>query len=146
MRLPSLNVSAFTVRVPTLNSHAETVWVTLKKPAASLAEIESVLAAGEGIEVFGRTLHTHAANRGGAEASRGSGVEASRSSGAAPATGSLDYPTQALASGEDPVYVGRVHRDPNEANTWMMWVVSDNLRKGAALNGIQIAEKIYGLR
>ena len=126
MRLPDVRVSAFTVRVPTLNSHAETVWVTLKKPAASLAEIESVLAAGAGLEVFGRTLKT------------GTNSKA--------ATSPLDYPTQSFASGEDPVYVGRVHKDPNDANTWMLWVVSDNLRKGAALNGIQIAEAMYNLK
>jgi aspartate-semialdehyde dehydrogenase len=117
MRLPDLKVSAFTVRVPTLNSHAETVWVSLKKPAASLGEVEATLASGQGLEVF------------------------KRSSNGAP----IDYPTQSAASGQDPVFVGRVHRDPNEPNTWMMWVVSDNLRKGAALNGIQIAEAIYGL-
>lgn len=158
MRLPSLRVSAFTVRVPTLNSHAETVWVTLKKPAASLNEIEGVLAAGDGIELFGRTMQNHAANHArsaGVASTRGNLTSALASAAAATSTsvssrssqsGPLDYPTQALASGEDPVYVGRVHRDPNEPNTWMMWVVSDNLRKGAALNGIQIAEKIYGLR
>lgn len=128
MRLPDVKVSAFTVRVPTLNSHAETVWVTLKKPAASLNEVESVLAAGEGVEVFGRTLK--AGTKGACVASNGP----------------KDYPTQAFASGQDPVYVGRVHKDPNDPNTWMMWVVSDNLRKGAALNGIQIAERMYGFK
>ncbi|MBV2168943.1 MAG: aspartate-semialdehyde dehydrogenase, partial [Bdellovibrio sp.] len=46
-------------------------------------------------------------------------------------------------SGKDPVYVGRIHRDPENPKMWLMWVVSDNIRKGAALNGIQIAEKIF---
>ena len=53
------------------------------------------------------------------------------------------YPLARDVSGKDPVYVGRVHRDPENPKMWLMWVVSDNIRKGAALNGIQIAEKIF---
>ncbi|MEN0057904.1 MAG: aspartate-semialdehyde dehydrogenase [Bdellovibrio sp.] len=53
------------------------------------------------------------------------------------------YPLARDVSGKDPVYVGRVHCDPENPKMWMMWVVSDNIRKGAALNGIQIAEKIF---
>ncbi|MGE0633130.1 MAG: aspartate-semialdehyde dehydrogenase [Pseudobdellovibrionaceae bacterium] len=53
------------------------------------------------------------------------------------------YPTPRAKSGEDPVYVGRIHRDPTQQNLWQMWVVSDNLRKGAALNGVQIAERLF---
>lgn len=55
------------------------------------------------------------------------------------------YPTALMASGEDPVYVGRIHRDMFDPKTWMMWVVSDNIRKGAALNGTHIAERLFGL-
>jgi aspartate-semialdehyde dehydrogenase len=54
------------------------------------------------------------------------------------------YPLNSTASGQDPVFVGRIHQDPNDPKTWLMWVVSDNIRKGAALNGIQIAEQIFG--
>jgi aspartate-semialdehyde dehydrogenase len=50
------------------------------------------------------------------------------------------YATPKQVSGQDPVYVGRIHQDLNDKKTWMMWIVSDNIRKGAALNGIQIAE------
>ncbi|MNT84993.1 Aspartate-semialdehyde dehydrogenase [compost metagenome] len=53
------------------------------------------------------------------------------------------YPMARDVSGKDPVYVGRIHRDPENPLLWLMWVVSDNVRKGAALNGIQIAEKIF---
>ncbi len=53
------------------------------------------------------------------------------------------YPLARDVSGKDPVYVGRIHRDSEDAKLWMMWVVSDNIRKGAALNGIQIAERIF---
>jgi len=44
------------------------------------------------------------------------------------------------ASGHDEVFVGRIRRDITNPNGLDMWVVSDNLRKGAALNAIQIAE------
>lgn len=114
LRLPKLPVSAFTVRVPTLNGHAEAVWATLEKPATSPAELLSTLAEGKGIELTD------------------------------PAKGPV-YPTQKIASGRNPVFVGRVHRDPNDERTWLMWVVADNLRKGAALNGIQIAEHIFDI-
>jgi aspartate-semialdehyde dehydrogenase len=46
------------------------------------------------------------------------------------------------ASGKDPVLVGRVRSDQSQANTFDMWVVGDQVRKGAALNAIQIAEKL----
>jgi aspartate-semialdehyde dehydrogenase len=53
------------------------------------------------------------------------------------------YPLATTTNGQGPVYVGRVHQDPEDAQTWLMWIVSDNLRKGAALNGLQIAERIF---
>jgi aspartate-semialdehyde dehydrogenase len=55
------------------------------------------------------------------------------------------YPTAEKMDGKDPVAVGRIHQDLDDPQTWLMWVVSDNLRKGAALNGIQIAERIFDL-
>lgn len=50
------------------------------------------------------------------------------------------YPMPIYAEGKDEVFVGRIRRDFSQANTLNMWVVSDNLRKGAATNAIQIAE------
>jgi len=50
------------------------------------------------------------------------------------------YPLQVHASGEDQTYVGRIRRDSTVENGLNLWVVSDNLRKGAALNAVQIAE------
>ena len=50
------------------------------------------------------------------------------------------YVTPAEASGEDAVYVSRIRRDPTVPNGLSLWVVADNLRKGAALNAVQIAE------
>ena len=50
------------------------------------------------------------------------------------------YPMPLNAHDKDAVYVGRIRRDESQANTLNMWIVSDNLRKGAATNAIQIAE------
>lgn len=113
MRAPEIRISAFTVRVPTLNAHAEAVWVTLKKQV-SREEILKILEQAPGLVVQDEPLE---------------GV----------------YPLQRHASGEDPVFVGRIHQDLDEPRMWLMWVVSDNLRKGAALNGIQIAERIFDI-
>lgn len=109
LNAPELPVSAFTVRVPTFNAHAETVWVTLGQ-AATKSEVVGALRSQTGLVV-------------------------------ADQDGS--YPMMKDASGTDPVYVGRVHQDLHNPKTWMMWVVADNIRKGAALNGIQIAERIF---
>ncbi len=49
-------------------------------------------------------------------------------------------PTPRDAAGADAVYVGRIRRDPSVPNGLAMWIVADNLRKGAATNGVQIAE------
>jgi aspartate-semialdehyde dehydrogenase len=58
------------------------------------------------------------------------------------APGARAYPTAFSASGQDPVYVGRIRRDSSVENALNMWIVSDNLRKGAALNAVQIAEAL----
>lgn len=110
MALPHLIVSAFTVRVPSLNSHSEAVWVTLDK-AVSREEITSSLYSGSGLQY----------------------VEQREPS---------EYPTAQWASGQNPVFVGRLHQDLHDPHTWLMWIVADNILKGAALNGIQIAERL----
>ena len=51
------------------------------------------------------------------------------------------YPTPAEVAGKDDVYVGRIRRDPSTRNGIALWIVSDNLRKGAALNAVQVAER-----
>ena len=50
------------------------------------------------------------------------------------------YPMPLMAEGKDDVFVGRLRRDFTTDNALNMWVVSDNLRKGAATNTVQIAE------
>lgn len=108
-----LKISAFTVRVPALNSHSETVWVTLKKEV-NRDQIISSLRQFPGLVVLDDPTRSV-------------------------------YPTPRDVSGEDPVYIGRIHRDTENKYLWLMWVVSDNLKKGAALNGIQIAERIFDI-
>ncbi len=107
LSLPNLNISAFTVRIPALNSHSEAVWVTLKKEVTK-AEFTNALGNFEGLAVIDD-----------------------------------DYPTPLEVSGEEPVFVGRIHQDRHNKKRWLMWVVSDNLKKGAALNGLQIAERLF---
>jgi len=52
------------------------------------------------------------------------------------------YPLAVMATGKDDTFVGRIREDESIANGINMWVVADNLRKGAALNAVQIAEKL----
>ncbi len=56
---------------------------------------------------------------------------------------SNDYPTPRKAKKTDPVYVGRIRRDKSVGNGLYLWIVADNIRKGAATNAVQIAKFIY---
>jgi len=74
--------------------------------------------------------------------------EARRILAQAPAVKVLDdpaislYPQPWSAAGTDEVFVGRLHRDASHPNGLVMWIVADNVRKGAALNAVQIAEEM----
>jgi aspartate-semialdehyde dehydrogenase len=57
-----------------------------------------------------------------------------------------DVPTPLQAAGQDPTYVGRIRRDPTSPNGLALFCVGDNLRKGAALNAVQIAEELLARR
>ena len=57
----------------------------------------------------------------------------------------LRYPLAADAAGKDDVFVGRIRLDLGRPNALLFWCVSDNLRKGAATNAVQIAEKLLEL-
>ena len=113
MRHQQMKVSAFTVRVPVLNAHAEAVWVTFDK-SATQAEVTRTLEHAPGLVLQD---------------------EAKKSV----------YPQQYQASGTNPVYVGRIHQDLDDPKTWLMWIVADNIRKGAALNGLQIAYRLFDI-
>ena len=56
------------------------------------------------------------------------------------------YTMPIYAEGKDEVFVGRIRRDPSQPNTLNCWIVSDNLRKGAATNAIQIAEYLFKMK
>ncbi len=64
--------------------------------------------------------------------------------GSAPGVVVCDVPNPLEATGQDPVFVGRVRRDPTAESGLALFVVGDNLRKGAALNAVQIAEVLLG--
>jgi len=66
--------------------------------------------------------------------------------GAAPSVRLEDFPTPGLAAGGDEALVGRIRRDPAAENGLSLFIACDNLRKGAALNGIQIAELVLAQR
>lgn len=51
-----------------------------------------------------------------------------------------DYPMPLFIAGKDPVYVGRIRKDITNPNGLTFWTVSDQIKKGAALNAVQIAE------
>jgi aspartate-semialdehyde dehydrogenase len=53
------------------------------------------------------------------------------------------YPLATLATGHDEVFVGRIRRDPGHERALDMWIVADNLRKGAATNAVQLAELLH---
>jgi len=54
------------------------------------------------------------------------------------------YPMPMDAHDKDEVFVGRIRRDETQDKTLNMWIVSDNLRKGAATNAVQVAEYLLG--
>jgi len=56
------------------------------------------------------------------------------------------YPMPILSKDKDEVFVGRIRKDYSQTNTVNMWIVSDNLRKGAATNAVQIAELVVRLK
>jgi len=58
----------------------------------------------------------------------------------APGVTLQDVPTPLNSAGRDDVFVGRIRRDESHPRAFSMWIVSDNLRKGAATNAVQIAE------
>jgi aspartate-semialdehyde dehydrogenase len=64
----------------------------------------------------------------------------------APGVALEDVPTPLRATGRDEVFVGRIRRDESHPRALWMWIVGDNLRKGAATNAVQIAELVVGAR
>jgi aspartate-semialdehyde dehydrogenase len=73
-------------------------------------------------------------------------VEATQILSTAPGVVLAEVPTPLMAAGADPTYVGRIRRDPTVPHGLTLFVSGDNLRKGAALNAVQIAELVVAER
>ena len=100
--------SAMCVRVSSLRSHSESVWIETERPI-SVEEAQQALAAAPGV-----TLKDDPSN--------------------------LVYPMPLETAGHDDVYVGRVRKDISDENGLTFWLSGDQIRKGAALNAVQIGE------
>ena len=100
--------SAMCVRVSSLRSHSESVWIETERPI-SVEEARQAIAAAPGC-----TLKDDPSN--------------------------LVYPMPLETAGKDDVYVGRIRKDLADENGLTFWLSGDQIRKGAALNAVQIAE------
>ena len=109
-------VSATCVRVPSLRAHSEALWVEPENPLTP-DQVRNALANAEGVQVMdnpelaGKSINNQ-----------------------------LPYPMPLYLSGTDDVYVGRIRKDLANENGITFWCVGDQIRKGAALNAVQIAE------
>lgn len=103
-----VETSAMCVRVPSLRSHSESIWVETERPV-SVEEAREAFAAGEGLVLMDNPEKK-------------------------------EYPMPLFLAGKDPVYVGRIRKDLANPKGLTFWIVSDQIRKGAALNAVQIAE------
>ena len=103
-----VNCSAMCVRVPSLRSHSESIWIETEKPI-SVEQAQKAFSEGEGLQ-----LMDDPANK--------------------------IYPMPLFLAGKDDVYVGRVRKDLANENGLTFWIVGDQIKKGAALNAVQIAE------
>ncbi len=111
-----IRVSATCVRVPTLRAHSEAVWVQTSEPLP-IERIKDAIAHADGCELIDNlSLCGH------------------------PAEDGLPYPMPLFRSGLDKVAVGRLRKDLADDNAFTFFCVGDQIRKGAALNAIQIAE------
>lgn len=103
-----VETSATCVRVPSLRSHSESVWIETERPI-SIDEARRAVEEGEGLVLMD-------------------------------CPEKKEYPMPLFLAGKDPVYVGRIRKDLANPNGLTFWLVSDQIRKGAALNAVQIAE------
>lgn len=106
----SIEVVPTCVRVPITLSHSEAVWASFDKDVTA-DDAREILQDAPGVRVLDEWDND-----------------------------SITYPTPLEAAKLDDVFVGRIRQDPFSANALSIWIVADNLRKGAALNAVQIAE------
>ncbi len=116
--------------------------IKLRDESRKILEIPGLPVSGTCVRVPVFTGHSLSIN---AEFERPISVErALELLGSAPGVAVCDVPNPLEATGQDPVFVGRIRRDPTVAHGLALFVVGDNLRKGAALNAVQIAEALIG--
>lgn len=124
-------VSATCVRVPSLRAHSEAVWIETDTPITP-EQAKKAFANTEGVQLMDNlTLVGHAPKT----------MEELQQDG-----GDFPYPMPLFLSGTDDVYVGRIRRDITNPNGLTFWCVGDQIRKGAALNAVQIAEYLIKIR
>jgi aspartate-semialdehyde dehydrogenase len=110
----------------------------LTHESRKILEIPGLLVSGTCVRVPVYTGHSLSLN---AEFAKSISVARARELlEAAPGVAVVDIPTPLMAAGKDPCYVGRIRKDPTVAHGLVLFVSNDNLRKGAALNAVQIAE------
>ena len=107
-----VRTSAMCVRVPSLRSHSESIWIETESPV-SPEQARKAFAEAPGVVLMDDPR-------------------------------SKTYPMPLFLAGKDPVYVGRIRKDLAEENGLAFWIVGDQIRKGAALNAVQIAEYLIG--
>lgn len=132
--------------VPLNYVHAEDGYteeeIKLRDESRKILEIPGLPVSGTCVRVPVFTGHSLSIN---AEFERPLGPErALELLAAAPGVVISEVPNPLEATGQDPVFVGRVRRDPTVDHGLALFVVGDNLRKGAALNAVQIAEVLLG--
>ncbi len=116
--------------------------IKLRDESRKILEIPGLPVSGTCVRVPVFTGHALSLN---AEFERPISVErALELLGSAPGVVVTEVPNPLDATGQDPVFVGRVRSDPTVAHGLALFVVGDNLRKGAALNAVQIAEALIG--
>ena len=123
--------SAMCVRVPSLRSHSEAVWIETEQPITP-EQARQALAQAPGVTVLDNPAAATAAER----AADGE---------PAPSLGELRYPMPLYTSSQDDVFVGRIRADIANPNGLTFWLCGDQIKKGAALNAVQIAEYLVSV-
>ena len=116
--------SAMCVRISSLRAHSEAVWIETEQPI-SVAAAQEALRNAEGVTLV--------------DDPKAVGTKANKNA-EAETMATLPYPMPLYAAGKDDVYVGRVREDLANENGLTFWLTGDQIKKGAALNAVQIAE------